>query len=192
MVVNKRIIYLIMAIGAIVLVVELAWAYSALYKTSQNTPPAVKSILDSSAKVSLTTSSTNVKVGDQISVVITITSTALTDGTDLIINFDPKALEVVPITNVPVSGGSIYTEYPNNKLDLTKGIIAVSGISSEKDGRLANGVFGTIIFKAKALGNTNINVMYSPGATDESNVIETATGKDILGSVQNLQLNITL
>lgn len=191
MVVSKRIIILIIAIAVVVLVIELAWAYSTLYKSSASIPQTQKVITDQPTKITLSSPINTLKVGDQVTVTINLSSTRLTDGTDVIINFDPKVLTVVQTGSVPVTVGSVYTQYPNNKLDATKGIITASGISSEKNGSLASGVFGTIVFRAKSVGSTNITLVYSPDKTDESNIIETATGKDILGSVENLQFNIT-
>ncbi len=195
MVDHKKIIYLVIALAGVLLVVELAWAYATLYKSSgsKNITALPTAIQSQKTKISLVAPKTSLTVGEEVTVAVSISSTALTDGTDLVINYDSKFLEVVPAQGVqtPIAVGSIYSQYPNNKLDTLRGIITASGISSEKNGILANGIFGTIVFRAKAMGSAQVSINYLPGATNESNVIETATGKDVLGGVQNLQLVIT-
>lgn len=195
MVDHKKIIYLVIALAGVLLVVELAWAYATLYKptSSKNITVLPTTTQSQKTKISLVAPKTSLAVGEEVTVVVSISSNVLTDGTDLVINYDPKLIEVVPApgTQNPITVGSMYSQYPSNKLDKPRGIITVSGISSEKNGTLANGVFGTMIFRAKAIGSAQVTVSYISGATNESNVIETATGKDVLGEVQNLQLVIT-
>ena len=190
--VNKRIVYLIIFVAAVVLVAELAWAYSALYKSSASTATSKVATTNQTAQISLVTESTTYKVGDQITVAIKASAPNPTDGVDVIINYDPKLLEVIPAaTGSPIRVSAMYNQYPNNQLDATKGKITASGISSETGGMLANGVFGTIVFRVKASGTVALNIIYSPGATSDSNIIENGTGKDVLAGVENLQLNLT-
>lgn len=184
--------YLVIAVAAVILVVEVAWAYATLYKgrveTTVTTPPSTQA----GAKISLVSSQATLKVGQAVTVTTNLSSNTLSDGADVVLSYDPKMLEVVPGgSQAPVGVGSIYSQYPNNSLDVSRGIITASGISSATSGMLANGVFGTIVFRGKAAGSAPVSISFQPGATNDSNIIETATGKDVLDDVQNLQLTIT-
>lgn len=150
-------------------------------------------ISNSSATVSLSADKSSVKVGDKITVAINVSANKSTDGTDLIIDFDPNLLTVDTQNEkkVPVITGQIYSDYPINSVDLTKGLITVSGIASTPGGVITNGIFGTINLVAKAAGTATLKLEFTKGSTADTNVTETGTGKDILDSVQDLTLNIT-
>ncbi|MDO8618715.1 MAG: cohesin domain-containing protein [Candidatus Daviesbacteria bacterium] len=193
MLLNKRIIYLIIFLAAVVLVAELAWAYAALYKSESKTSVTnlnATTSAEPTASISLMAPKATISVGETDTVTINVSANTPTDGTDIIINFDPKLVEVMLSNGSPITVSAMYNQYPNNHLDVAKGVVTISGISSEKTGVLANGIFGTMVLKAKAVGKTTVSVIYVPGSTNDSNVIETSTGKDVLGTVLNLQLNI--
>ena len=187
---NKRWIYLVAAIAVVVIVVELVWAYTVFYIPSQQAQEQPLAVIPvetpKGASISLTTPQASVSIGSTFDVNIDVASTIMTDGTDLIITYDPTLLQV----NDPVFTSGLYTEYPVNKVDPKTGIITLSGISSETSGVLASGNMGYIQFKAIATGSADISIKYLPGATNESNVIETGTGRDILNTVNNLEVNI--
>lgn len=196
---NKRFIYLGLAISVVAIIIELVWAYSTFYKPGSQNIQTIPQQASSSAtidqnitSISMTTSQKSVKVGTEFVVNINVDSNQASDGTDLIITFNPKYLAVVPaVSSGAMTVGSIYSEYPVNKVDGNAGIITTSGITNEKGGILAKGLIGSIKFKALQAGQANIDVKFVKGATNESNVISAITGKDMLGSVNNLEVNIT-
>ncbi|MFH0937269.1 MAG: cohesin domain-containing protein [Candidatus Daviesbacteria bacterium] len=191
--INKKIIIGIIAVAVIA---EGIWAYRVLLGNqpapgvSLPTTPAVKII--PTASVTLEAPKTVMKVGEKILVTINISSPKVTDGTDLIIKYDSSLISVVPDkSGSPVAVASIYSDYPINSLDEKLGQISVSGISSQQGGVKPEGIFGTITFKAQKAGQAKVSLDFTKGSTIDSNVIEAKTAQDILGTVKNVELNIT-
>lgn len=178
----------------VVIVVEIVWAGWTLSKPASTplpvttTPQTKKSL----TAISLKADKTSIKVGDTVSVSVNISSDKLTVGTDLYISFDPKlfSVQTVGTDKAPLIVGNIYPSYPLNTLDLKSGKIAASGITQNPGGVLANGMFGTIVFKAKAAGQTKIIIDFTPSSTTDSNVTELSTAQDVLDKVDNLELTI--
>lgn len=178
----------IFIIIGIVVAVEIIWAVKSLNKNIPlpvvADPPKVASIQN--ASIILTVPKTTYKVGEKIPVSINIDSTKATDGTDVILTYNPSLLKVT----VPVAVGTIYDDYPLNSVDEKTGKVSISGISSTPDGKIVQGVFGTATFIAKALGKTIISVDFTKGSTTDSNVTETKSAKDLLGKVGNVEVEI--
>ncbi|QQG43244.1 MAG: hypothetical protein HYW45_03515 [Candidatus Daviesbacteria bacterium] len=183
----------------LVIVGEVIWAISQLttvgLPTQTNNATVPKNVVTpvSIAQVTLSSDKTSVKVGDKITVAINVSANKETDGTDLIINFDPTLLNVDTQNEkkVPVVTGQIYPDYPVNSLDSAKGKITVSGIASAPGGVVTNGVFGTLNLMAKAPGTAKLTLEFTKGSTTDTNVIEAGVGTDILNSVSDLTINIT-
>lgn len=187
---TKRNIFIVLGV---IILVEVVWALTTLTKYS--TPPSARinsQTQTNTTSIRLVADKASVKVGEKVNVTINISSNKLTDGTDLIINFDPKLLSPqMAADKQPVLAGNIYSAYPQNSLDPNKpGRITVSGITQAKEGVLANGLFGTIVFQARAAGKAKVSLEFSPGSTVDSNVIESGTGQDVLDKVDNLEINI--
>lgn len=186
--------HILILLGLVVLG-EILWAGMVLYKTNPATsqPQQTVTPLSKPTQIELKTSQSSLNVGDKFSVSIIISSENLTDGTDLIINYDPKllSLETVGEEKIPLAVTTMYNDYPLNSADLTTGKITVSGISTGQDGIKPNGLFGTINFVAKAVGVTKISLEFSPGSTVDTLVIERDTGKNVLESVKNLELSVS-
>lgn len=199
---DKKFIFLVVGI---ILLVEAIWAWQSLgLNITQIKALILRSNVPSTANapvvspknqitsIILSAPKKNIKVGEEVVVAINLSSEKYTDGTDLVISYNPKLLSVIlnKQTQSPVSVGSLYNEYPLNELDEKEGKITVSGISSSSTGTLAKGVFGAITFQAKAPGTAKIALDYTPGSTIDSNVIENKTAKDVLNKVEDLELNI--
>ena len=186
----------VLIIVAIVLIVaEIAWAVYILtrpvIKESSSQPASssqVKPVVTGSIASINLQGPVQAKIGDTFQVDIQLKANSLTDGTDLIIKFDPSILEVVQTNKKAITVGKIYQDYPVNVVD-DKGLIVVSGVTLNK-GFIDQGLFGTISFKAKGAGMAKISVDYTEKATTDSNVTESSTGTDILKSVINLELKI--
>lgn len=173
------------AFGVIILA-EIIWAGSVfLGGQSQSVKVTQEAVQDKGTEIELKTDQSSVKVGDQFSVSINISSTQETDGADLIINYNPKLLSASPATLT-----SLYNDYPVNKIDTTEGKITVSGISTDEIGIVPNGAFGTIVFKALSSGQAAITLEFAPTSTVDTNIIEKGTGRDILENVKNLNVTI--
>ena len=187
---NKKLIFIF--IGTILLA-ELVWAGLSLFggKTQDNTKVSPGQSKASST-LSLNASKTSLKVGESVTVAINVSAVVATDGMDVILSYDPKLLSVtLGLGKIPVAVGTIYSDYPLNQVDEGAGRIAVSGITSQAGGIIARGMVGAVTFTAKAPGKAKIAFDFTPGSTTDSNVIETKTAQDILGSVTDLEVNIT-
>lgn len=181
---------IIFAILGLILLVEVIYATKVLTTPAPTPPPVVrKSIpLKTAGRISLVSPRTNYKVKDSIAVSVMVNTGGQTiNGADLIVHFDPKFLEA---TTGGLIKGRILDEYPLVSLDAKKGLISISGISSLKKGYRGSGLFATLNFKAKAIGNTSLMIDFTKGATTDSNLVESSASKDILESIDNLQLNV--
>lgn len=175
---------LIFVILGVVLLIEIIFAIKTLTKPLPPPPPKLQPL--TGAKLVLVSPKTSYNVGDTVPVTVRLaTGGRSTTGTDLILKFDPKVLEA---TQGAIRRGSIYEEYSVTQLD-SKGTVTVSGISSQK-GYNGIGLFGSVIFKAKAKGQTKISIDFQKDSTTDSNVVEAGTAKDILDQVFNLDLTI--
>lgn len=109
-------------------------------------------------------------------------------GVDLVVKYDPSKLTA---SSSGFIKGEAYDDYPVANIDVDKGILRMSGIVSVgKPGFIGNGNFGTINFKAKSVGSSDISLIFSPGSTNDSNMIEVGSSKDVLGQVSDVKINI--
>ncbi len=187
---TKRNIFIVLGL---VILAEVSWATWILMRPTpppvQITAPVVKV---KPAIVSLVAPTNTIKVGEKVTVSINISSDKKTDGTDLLITYDPKLLSVETVggTKQPVIAGTIYNDYPLNSVDEKLGRITVSAITDTKGGVLADGLFGSVVFVGKAAGNAQISLDFTPSSTADSNVTESGTGRDVLEKVNNLEMEI--
>ncbi len=121
------------------------------------------------------------------SVVINLdTQSAQTDGTDVVLFYDPTRFNATSILN-----GTIYNDYPNSNIDSVNGKIQISGIASSSSPFNGKGIFATVNFSvlpAAPTGATAMTFDFDPNdkaKTTDSNVIEHATLADTLANVVN-------
>lgn len=171
----------------VIIALEVIWAGWFLIQSGQKPTKDVVTTQEAVQPTSLTLTSdtSEYRVGDEISVSISISSSKKVDGADLIIKYDPKVLTAQPATL-----GTIFSDYPQNTSDATLGKVSISGITSQPGGVKPNGEFGKLNFVAKAAGTTKITFDFTPGQTGDTNVSETATSQDILEAVNELEINI--
>ncbi len=181
----------VLVVFGLVVLAEVIWGVSILLKPVPKPELAPKQIVPM-ASLAVSSAMKEPRVGDLVKVdVVLNTGTRLTDGTDVILLYDPSALTVQPASGsaVPVSPGTLYKEYPVNTVD-QNGKISLSGIDSQGNGVSGKGVLGTVVFKALKSGSTTVKIDYQNGSTSHSNVVETKTSRNILISVSDLTLNI--
>ncbi len=108
-------------------------------------------------------------------------------GADLIVKFDPKALEV---TSKDLTKGTIFDDYPLIAVDADKGIISISGVASSNSGFKGSGQFALLNLKTKLVGKTVLTADFKKDSTAYTNLVEVKTAKNILEQVDNLEINI--
>lgn len=184
---------IIFAALGLVLLVELVYAIKVLNPPVSTQTP-VKPIATTrpntgpGGRMSLSTAKTNIQVKDLIPVVVTVDTVGReVDGTDLIVKYDPKILQ---ITTAGLIKGKIFNEYPVLLVDAKQGLVSISGISSLDKSFKGAGQFALINFQAKAPGRTLLTIDFKKGSTITSNLVETSTAKSILTEVDNLELEI--
>lgn len=161
-------------------------------KLLQPVPPAAKVVRPApitNGKISLVSAQSVYKVGSQIPVSVRVfTGGHTTDGTDLILKYDPKSLEA---SESSVIKGNIYQEFPSLEVNQSTGTVKISGITgTNQKGFSGLGNLAIINFKAKASGQTKLMVDFKKNSTNDSNIIDSGTSKDLLGSVDDLSLTI--
>lgn len=179
---------IIFAILGIVLLGEFIYAVRVLTSPIPSPPPKSPSIQKTVGKISLTVPKTSFSVTEVVPVsVIVDTAGQTVDGVDLVVHFDPKILEA---SSAGMIQGRIFDEYPAVLVDSKKGLIAISGIASLENSFKGTGTFAAINLRAKTPGKTSLIIDFQKGSTTDSNLVETATSKDILEVVDNLELDI--
>lgn len=181
---------ILLILGAVILL-ELGYAAWVLSKPAQKTYQSSSSKESlTGGKIILTAPKKNYQVGDSLSVTIGVTTGASsTQGTDVVINFDPLVLEA---TGGAFEKGEFYPEYSPLNLDSKMGTIQVSGLRGVNQKEVyGTGVFGKVNFKIKQPGETQIKLDFTPGLTNDSNIIDAKEGEDILEKVFNLDLDIS-
>lgn len=182
----------LLIIAGILVLVEVVWGVYTLSRpvsnTQQPTVGQAESVPASSGSVTLK-GPAEAKVGENLRVDMELTTNSQTDGADLIIKYDPKVLDLVTNGTLAATVGKTYQDYPANSAD-PSGVITISGVSTGK-GFSGTGVFATIKFSAKATGTTKVSVDFTAGSTTDSNVTESSSGRDILESVNNLEITVT-
>ncbi|MBI2314536.1 hypothetical protein HYU93_00530 [Candidatus Daviesbacteria bacterium] len=183
-----KIIFIIL--GIIILVELVYFAKNLTSPASSPIPflPATNTVTKSEAKISLTASNLSFKVGEVVPVSVMIDTGSWTvSGVDLVVKFDPKALEV---TSKDLTKGTLFDDYPLIAADADKGIISISGVSNSKNGFKGLGQFALLNLKANLVGKTVLTVDFKKDSTAYTNLVEMKTAKNILEKVDNLEINI--
>ncbi len=186
---------ILVAVMVLAILGETVWAIMTLTKT--NAPAATGTAALNTPRASVVAnpvgtanlsfqSEPQVVVGKTLEVSINLTTSEPTDGTDVIVKYDPALLQAQTVTP-----GTIYDAYPAQKIDSKTGTITLSAIATGATGFSGNGAFAKVTFKALKAGSTTLSLDYQDGSTTESNVMSTDTGKDILNKVDSLKLTIT-
>lgn len=173
----------------IVLVVGLIEGYFLMksFTLPFSPPPIVEAI--KGGEINLIPSKDKLKVNEGTRVVIKIsTGGRATQGTDVILKFDPKFLKVNASS---LHKGEIYPDFPVFSINNKEGIIKISAISPSKNKTFKGvGILAFLDFIAKQSGNTKITVEFEKNKTDDSNIIEAGTSNDILEKVNQIDLSI--
>lgn len=107
-----------------------------------------------------------------------------TDGTDVILFYDPTRVIAQSITS-----GTIYPDYPGNNIDASAGKITVTGLASVETAFSGRGTLATINLTVQAnapTGATQIRFDFDPNnkaKTTDSNVVQRTPIVDVLNSV---------
>lgn len=115
-----------------------------------------------------------------------------TDGSDVILLYDPTKINVSSIDN-----GIIYPSYLGKNVDNNAGKVTLSGLSSVNQAFNGKGVFATVNFNVLAnasLGDATMRFDFdasNPTKTNDSNVFERGTIAELLRAVVDFLFNIS-
>lgn len=185
-----KIIFLVLGI---IILVEIIYAIR-IFVSPSPAPVSLLSTTQSENKktggnILLSASQTSIKVNETVPVSVTLdTGGHEISGTDVIIRYDPKIIET---TSEGLIKGKIFNEYPVASVDNKKGEIVISAFTNIGKGFEGTGQLVSFNLKAKTAGKAILSIDFGnlPSTTD-SNLMEASTSKDILESVNNLELNI--
>lgn len=193
---RKNLILIIIAILVLAVLAEAAFGFLGIFSPSVTNnlnilQPKVNEL--SNASLTLIPDKSSYKVGDTVVVDVKLfTGGYTTDSTDLVVKYDPAFLR--PQREAFISVGQIYSEYPpaQNEVKGGIGLIGISGITIPGTNSFSGvGSFARLNFTALKNGQTNLEIDYKEGSTADSNVVLVSTTKDILGSTENAQINIS-
>lgn len=121
-------------------------------------------------KLSLTTQSGKVRVGQEFQVEAVLSSTFNTLGTDLVLQYDPQQLALTKV--VP---GDVYPEFSDtqNLSQQTQedGTVYLSAVADFQRGAVPDGVLATLYFTPLKSGSTTIHILYDSNDSTLSGVI---------------------
>lgn len=123
-------------------------------------------VISAATSLSLSSSTTSPKVGQEFTVTLTITSSDSTLGTDVVLAYDHNLIDFTSVTP-----GTIYPNYSPAQAPTTPGKVFISAVSDFTKGVTPTGTFATVAFTPKAAGTTQIALDYQPQATNLTQVI---------------------
>lgn len=119
-----------------------------------------------------------IPAGDEFRLSVNVSSAGIpTLGTDVVITYDPKMVEVTKFL-----GGKVYPHYPVTLVDIDNvhGKTRFSGTADLYQTRVAEGLLGWVYFRAKKSGTTEVSFVWKKNGTDESNIVPDTGGLDLL------------
>lgn len=179
--ISDRQIFIIALLFALLLTGWLFWQSWQTQLISRTIPTV--SPPKAQATLSLEPQEATIKVGQTFGVGIKIKiENGEATGVEAILTYNPDYLEVLDgdkeEAGIQAVEIGFFDEYLGNKVDSEEGKIVVSGINMSGE-RFSQGTIGTILFKAKKKGETEVNFVFAPGEKGESDVAAPG-GKDIL------------
>lgn len=93
---------------------------------------------------------------------------------------------------VQVKPAFLYPEYPPTvqSLDNAAGVIKITTLSGTAPNPPVVGTLATLVFQAKRDGQTQVRIDYMPGSSTDSNVADSLTSTDILGTALPVTIRI--
>lgn len=108
-------------------------------------------------------------------------------GADIRLLYNQDFVEVVKVTpSLSISA------VPLNATDAKEGTVSLSFLAPAGEALEGEREIAVIFWKTKREGEARISFDFTPGATNDTNIAEFGTGKDILTSVANARYSISL
>lgn len=145
-----------------------------------STPSPTQPIGGAGASFAISPASPAVDVGQEITLSVRLNTNGVeTAGSDLVLNYDPRFISISDI-----AAGLLYDQYVGKTIDNTNGTVTLSGISSSPTSLFSGtGTFATIRVKGVAAGVSPLTIVFTPGNSNDSNIVSFASQQDILARV---------
>lgn len=184
------IVYGILIVLLVIALLVRFWHGNNLKNTisKQNLPKNTVNTANYPGKLSLSTTSTTIKVGENIDVTISMEATGRQlNGADIVLHFNPGILN-----GVEFLPGNYFQLTPRKTLDNLSGTVKITSLDSGANGKLsAQTSLGIVRFKAQKPGTSPVNFDFIEGGTNKSTLIEHGTSQNILGEAKGITITVT-
>lgn len=141
------------------------------------------------AELKLEAEKTSFAVGETIHVNVNLSGKEETVGTDLVLTYDPKAVQVVGIDDNQLY--PVYNPPASSRVNASMGTIKLSGSANFGKPVMADGTFAMVKLKALAPGSATLSISFKKGNTTLSGVLG-KNGQELLSAAPKpLTLTIT-
>lgn len=179
-----------MIVLILLVIIEIVLGWNFLAKRRSSLPvqvevmPVVKLLVP---KMFFSFSSSTLKVNKESEIKIMIeTGGKLITGADVVIKYDPDLLTIKKI--VP---GKLFPYYPILKIKKDKGQVEITGtiVSPEQQSFDGVGELASLSVVPLKEGEISLSFDFTSGKTNDSNLAEKGTGKDVLKEVETVNFN---
>lgn len=141
-----------------------------------------------------------VRVGDVFDVPINLAlaeNSGGASGVDIVLTYDPTVLEVVDmdpeLPGAQVTPGNLFDFVQDNRSNTSAGVINLSMGQQPANPPVSsvNGAIASVRFKAISVGQASVQFAFSAGLLNDTNVIKSSDGRDLLASVQNAVVTVS-
>ncbi|GEM_PF-2389650 len=159
-------------------------------------PPLAPALTGAAPKLTLATPATPA-AGTNFWMPVTLdTDGAATNGVEVVIRYDPGALQVIDqdsgMDGIQIQGGSLYASNDVNQVFQDQGIIWFSSLNTDSSTFTGSGILASIPFHASsAIDQTTVSLSYSPNWTTDSNILAPGIALDQLTAVTDATFGIS-
>lgn len=112
------------------------------------------------------------------------------NGFDIILRFNPQDWLVLN-SQIDLTESEAFAQYPVNLIDPVEGRLELSGLTSLENSFTGELAVGSFLLQPQNAGRLSIEIEFQDlGEGNDTNLAETGTGEDILGSVINGEIII--
>jgi len=141
------------------------------------------------AQMNLEAEKTSFAVGETINVNVNLSGGEPTVGTDLVLTYDPKAVQILGVEENKLY--PVYNPTPSSRVNAATGMIKMSGSANFGQPITADGTFAMVKVKGLSAGTTSLSLSYKKGSTTLSGVLG-KDGQELLSVVPKpIQLTIS-
>lgn len=140
------------------------------------------------AELKLEAEKSSVAVGEPLSVNVNLSGKEETVGTDLVLTYDPKIIQVLGVEDNKLY--PVYNPAGSSRVNASTGTVKLSGSANFGKPVSADGTFAMLKMKALAPGSATLTISYKKGNTTLSGVLG-KNGQELLNTAPKV-LTITV